>query len=124
MARLFFLTCLMVASAQPGLADLNAAELDLLRQSRNAPVLTSDGVLVGETDGGTVSADKVRLFLDPVPGSVFSRLGKPIVLNTVPSELALRNGAWILSSDRTRVRTRANFVQTEDAPITVNLPKR
>ncbi|MEM7631180.1 MAG: hypothetical protein AAF822_12655 [Pseudomonadota bacterium] len=118
------LTALIASLATPAMADLSATELEQLRQSRNAPVLTSDGALVGETDGGSVGADKVRLFLDPVPGSVFSRIGKPLILNTAPQDITLINGAWVLSSDRTRVRTRANFVQTDDAPITINLPRR
>ena len=119
------LTAVLIAAlTSPALADLSAAELEQLRQSRNAQVLTSDGALVGETDGGSVSTDKVRLFLDAVPGSVFSRLGKPLILNTVASDITLVNGAWVLSSDRERVRVRANFVQTEDAPITINLPRR
>ncbi|MEO1779638.1 MAG: hypothetical protein AAFU63_12700 [Pseudomonadota bacterium] len=118
------LTALIAGLATPAMADLSATELEQLRQSRNAPVLTSDGALVGETDGGSVGADKVRLFLDPVPGSVFSRIGKPLILNTAPQDITLIDGAWVLSSDRTRVRTRANFVQTDDAPITINLPRR
>ena len=123
-AGLTLTATLIAALAAPALADLSAAELEQLRQSRNAQVLTSDGALVGETDGGSVSADKIRLFLDAVPGSVFSRLGKPLVLNTVASDITLVNGAWVLSSDRDRVRVRANFVQTEDAPITIILPRR
>ncbi|WP_415920809.1 hypothetical protein [Tateyamaria sp. SN6-1] len=122
--KTLMLTLGIAACASPLLAELSAEERDLLKASRNAPVLTSDGVLIGETDGGSVGSDKVRLFLDPVPGSEFSRLGKPLVLNTVPDAITLVNGAWVLSSDRQRVRVRANFVQTEDAPITINLPRR
>ncbi|WP_299687026.1 hypothetical protein [uncultured Tateyamaria sp.] len=124
MRRFFTTVSLLAALTTQASAELSTAERDLLRQSRNAPVLTSDGALVGETDGGSVTADRIRLFLDAVPGSVFSRLGKPIVLNTNATDITLINDAWVLSSDRLRVRTRANFVQTEDAPITINLPRR
>ena len=87
--KTLMLTLGIAACASPLLAELSAEERDLLKASRNAPVLTSDGVLIGETDGGSVGSDKVRLFLDPVPGSEFSRLGKPLVLNTVPDAITL-----------------------------------
>ena len=110
--------------APPAMAQLSSDQIAQLKQSRGAQVLSSDGALVGTTDGASISGDKARLFLRASRGSLFSRKGKPLVLNTATADIRLENGAWILASDTQRVRVRANFTQTEDAPITINLPAR
>ncbi|MEL6619262.1 MAG: hypothetical protein AAFP16_10330 [Pseudomonadota bacterium] len=108
----------------PALAQLSSDQIAQLKQSRGAQVLSSDGALVGTMDGASINGDKARLFLRAARGSLFSRKGKPLVLNTSTDDIRLVNGAWVLSSDELRVKVRANFTQTEDAPITINLPAR
>ena len=110
--------------AAPAMAQLSSNEITLLKQSRGAQVLSSDGALVGTTEGASITDGKARLFLRASRGSLFSRKGKPLVLNTPTDDIRLVNGAWVLSSDEQRVKVRANFTQTEDAPITINLPAR
>ncbi|MEL7132258.1 MAG: hypothetical protein AAGK77_07590 [Pseudomonadota bacterium] len=118
-----FATLAFALTAGLAQADLTAAEADQLRQLRGAPVLSSDGALVGRIEGASVSGDRTALFLKPASGDILPRNGLEIVIRTNTTEVSLDGNQIILNADRQRVRTKARIKKDDSDQIVVILPR-
>lgn len=104
-------------------ADLTAAEAAQVKQLRGAPVLSSDGALVGLIEGASISGDKTSLFLKPASGDILPRNGLEIIIRTNTTEVSLSGNQIILNADRQRVRTKARIKKDDSEQILVILPR-
>ena len=103
-------------------AELSAQELTRIDAPGTWRLLSSDGAVIGLSDGVTVQDGRVRLFLRPRGGSIFARgtSGKDIVVTTYDTLLTLHGGDLVLDATAQRIKNRANMSFTDDSsPIEV-----
>jgi len=119
----FLAVAVTVFSTVGALADLTPTDINALSGNAKLRVLSSDGAVLGVTDGIRFQGDRVRLFLLTRGGNIFRRTGgKDIVLTTRPDKLTLRGNELIMDADAQRVRVKANKSFTDDSsPITILL---
>ena len=114
---------LLATSAQ---ADLSPADIQAIDGRSGLAVLSSDGALLGRTNGINFTQDRVRLFIIQQPGSLFrGRGGKDIVVTTFTTNVTLRGSNVVLDADAQRLRTKAGGSFTDDSsPLTILLLNR
>lgn len=123
---LFAAASLLTLPAATAWADLSPADITALDSARNVRVLSSDGAILGITEGISFQGDRARLFVTPKGGTIFRRTGgKQIVVTTRTNQLTLRGSDLVMDADAQRVRIKANKSFTDDSsPITILLLSR
>ncbi|MEL7132260.1 MAG: hypothetical protein AAGK77_07600 [Pseudomonadota bacterium] len=116
-------SALLISLAAPlAQADLSPADIQVIDGRSGLQVFSSDGALIGTTNGLRVSGDRARLFVRPRVGSIRRLQGRDVVITTKTDLLTLRSGALVLDADERRVRTKVqNPSSRETGPLTILL---
>ncbi|WP_299724146.1 hypothetical protein [uncultured Tateyamaria sp.] len=108
-------------------AELAPEDLTRIDAPGEYRLLSSDGAVIGLTDGISVQEDRVRMFLRARGGSIFSVRGggKDIVVTTYATSLSLNGSDLVLNVTTQRIKNRANMSFTDDSsPIEILLLNR
>ncbi|WP_299552617.1 hypothetical protein [uncultured Tateyamaria sp.] len=118
-----FAAAVATLTASGAQADLTPTDIDALSGNAKVRVLSSDGAILGVTDGISFQGDRARLFVLTRGGNIFRRTGgKDIVVTTMTNKLTLKGQDLIMDADAQRVRIKANKSFTDDSsPITILL---
>ncbi len=120
-------TVALVFTAPLAMAELTVADRQTISTQNGLRVVSSDGAVIGLTDGVSFQKDRTRLYLLARGGSIF-RIGgggKDIVVTTYTDTLSLRGSDIVLNADKQRVRNKANGSFTDDsAPFEILLLDR
>ncbi|MEL6566610.1 MAG: hypothetical protein AAFQ59_19360 [Pseudomonadota bacterium] len=108
LARTASTAALLMISATGAFAELSQSDLARIDGQSGIRVLTSDGAIVGTTNGLSIRGDRIRLLLVPRPRTVFPGRGRNVNITTTAENLTLRENELILDATRQRVRVRAS----------------
>ncbi|WP_299148469.1 hypothetical protein [uncultured Tateyamaria sp.] len=122
-ASALFTAAALALTTPAAQAELSPSDINALNGKSGFRVLSSDGVVVGVSNGIKINTDRTRMFLRPRGGRVFLPSGgKDIVITVLTSQLTLRGGDLVLDADKQRLRTKAKKSFTDDSsPIEVIL---
>ena len=115
---------LLALPVQTAYADLTPQDISTIQVQKAIRLLTSDGAVIGLTDGFSVQNDRARLFLRARGGSIFSvgGGGKDIVVTTYTDKLTLRGDDLVLDATKQSVKNSASMSFTDDSsPIEILL---
>ena len=104
-------------------AELSPAEVQAINGKSGLRVLSSDGVVVGTSNGINIDKERTRMFLRSSGGRVFFPSGgKEIIITVLTNQLTLRGNDLVLDADKQRLRNKAKKSFTDDSsPIEVIL---
>ncbi|MEO9895048.1 MAG: hypothetical protein ABJF05_01665 [Paracoccaceae bacterium] len=94
-------------AAVPAYADISAGEIDTIKTSRSAKILSSDGALLGNLNGIRLMGNgRVRVFISARNRSIHSLRGREVILTTRQDLLTVKGGNIVVDASRNFIRQR------------------
>ncbi|MEL7163879.1 MAG: hypothetical protein AAGL96_00285 [Pseudomonadota bacterium] len=115
-----FALTLAASPVWAGLTDLQTTQVE---KSIGTRVLTSDGAIIGKTNGARISQSKARIFIEYTSGAIVRPRGATLTLVADPDTLTLTDAGLIVPVDRQYIRTAdGNFFPEDEGQILIVLP--
>ena len=94
-------------AAVPAYADISASEIDTIKTSRSAKILSSDGALLGNLNGIRLMGNgRVRVFISARSGSFRPLRGREVILTTRQDLITLKGSNIVVDASRNFIRQR------------------
>ena len=94
-------------AAVPAYADISASEIDTIKTSRSAKILSSDGALLGNLNGIRLMGNgRVRVFISARNRSIRQLRGREVILTTRQDLLTVKGGNIVVDASRNFIRQR------------------
>ncbi|MEO9515380.1 MAG: hypothetical protein ABJH45_26210 [Paracoccaceae bacterium] len=94
-------------AAVPAYADISASEIDSIKTSRSAKIISSDGALLGNLNGIRLMGNgRVRVFINARNRSIRSLRGRQVILTTRQDLLTVKGGNIVVDASRNFIRQR------------------
>ena len=94
-------------AAVPAYADISASEIDSIKTSRSAKILSSDGAVLGNLNGIRLMGNgRVRVFISARNKSFRPLRGREVTLTTTQDLLTLKGGNIVVGASRNFIRQR------------------
>ncbi|MEP6019101.1 MAG: hypothetical protein ABJ251_11555 [Paracoccaceae bacterium] len=91
----------------PAYADISASEIDSIKTSRSAKIISSDGALLGNLNGIRLMGNgRVRVFINARNRSIRSLRGRQVILTTRQDLLTVKGGNIVVDASRNFIRQR------------------
>ncbi|MEL7091743.1 MAG: hypothetical protein AAFN94_08420 [Pseudomonadota bacterium] len=113
----------LVLTTSPLWAGLTESQTTLVEKSIGTKVLTSDGAVIGTTNGARISATRARIYVKSNAGSILRPRGATATLIADPSTLTLTDAGLVVPVDRQFIRTAdGNFFPDDEGALLIVLP--